>query len=589
MSNISSIFSSIIENIFKHLDFIAFIILIIFIIYKNLTINKHVLYEDNGKRVHLILDDVDYNNVINQEQIDCNLDPENLVECNYNNSLFECFNCKNIYSKCVRFENDEILHNDFGVKIGTIPKNNPGKGYCMKINNPDINCLPKTGGKLILVKNEDGNYSFICYCTTPSLFDSLTKYSNCSVFRGCENGKIVEGWDSMENITCECNPGYTFHKIGIFPTCKFTKNEVVEVDYVAKDEFLLKEYRGLSLPNPCLFDAYTGEHVPTHLVELTMTNGIAHCRVIDQGEHEYTLIQFNDDYLLGNGGKYANGVVKFALLSNNLPTVYEYIDESHYLVGKLVKRNNFVLYDQFPYLDESSGNRGGSGPIYDYIPLLGNSYNISLVVYNAETPTRPPLNALITISFIPVFVSNFEATHKYFSGNIPFIEKDFMECGTMKMIFLAKGLGGKFPDFWSNGLEDLGKISDISVLKSTPFTSRYVSSLLCYDENKLLKMNQNSIIFTGIIANSKNYSYPLVISKQLTQKFRASLENWKSFDIKSSNFIVINDRYPEIAKDSFGASLTINRLYDDNEIGNPPKDYTKYNIERSIFKWSDTH
>lgn len=571
--------------IFANLQFIAFIFLIFLIIYKNMSVNKHVLYTDNGKRVHLLIDSTDYEDILKQDQIDCNLDSENLVECDFNGSPFGCFNCKNIYSRCVNFERDEILHDEFGTKLDTIPRNEPGKGYCVKINNPEISCSAKNGGKMILVKDDSGGYSYICYCTTPGLFDSLTKYSDCSIFKGCENGNIVEGWDSMENITCSCNEGYIFQKNGIFPTCKLTKNSLLEFEYLAQDRYLLENYRGLNLPNPCLFDAYTGEHIPTHLVELTMTNGIAHCRIIV--ESSYALVTFNDDYLVGNGGKYANGVVEYMILSSGEEqTIYEYIDKDNYLTGKLIREGNFRFRDKFPYLDHTSGNYGGVGRFYDYIPKF--KFNVNMLVYHSEIPILPPLNIFNTISFIPTFVSNFDASHKYFSGNIPYIENSFVECGTMKLIFISKTLLGKFPEFSSNGIEDVGRITNLDILKSEPFNSRYIANLLCHNSTTNdIKMNQDSLIFTGIIANGKNFSSPLVTSKQLVEKFRSSLKDWKSLNIKK--YISITDRHPEIAVGAFGASSTVHGTYDDDGVGNPPKDYTKYTIDRGIFKWSETH
>lgn len=544
--------------------------------------NKLYLYKDNGKRVEFKLDLQEWNDFKNREKVECSTN--SLRECNVNASEFECLDCNELFSTCVHFDEDVALYDNDDVAT-IIPKNkSKEKGYCLKMNDKHSRtCTSKNGGNWILAKDSDNLISYVCKCSTPTLFDNNGKYSDCTTFNACLNGSIVEGWESLSDITCKCNANYMPIKLGIYPTCikesefKTATHEQIDLD----DTFITDAYKGLKLINPCLIDAATNQ-VVLGAASVQITNGIAHCKILQP--EKYVLLQFNDDYLVGNGGKYANGMMSYNLTETIEGTVYEKNTtvEGEYNTGRAIKAMNFKYSDEFPYLQANSANFGGGGPRYQYAAQI-TSRDSYMFVYDAQIPNQPDPVFGQMISFIPTYVSEFEATRRWFSGNVPYISSTIKSCKSLDIILIHKlTFGSKFPDFNRYGLEDVGKQD----LESSELTKKYVPNVICRNGSKIVA-NIYSPIFTGIYFNNfedgKLWTHMMSPGKVLVQQYRLLFTDWKPYNI--TNYTYPYDKYPPFAHDDLGAGLHVDNSFDTEEVSNPPEKYVKYVTNGKTFKW----
>lgn len=551
------------------------------------------LFTDNGQRVKLNINLDEWNKIKDRPMKDCL--PTDLVECDVSRGGLDCFDCNQSFSQCVHFSNDETIFNDKNAIVTKIKKNKDANtGYCLKVTDKgQRTCTSKNGGKWILAQDNDALISYVCQCTSQHIFDNETKYGDCTKVNACKNGTIKDGWSSLSTIECECNVDYVPAKIGQYPACvkdsyfKIKPAETTE----APDEFLNPIYRGLKLPNPCNFDYLSKSFKPGAAV-LAIENNVAYCKLIDRDN--FTTIRFTDDYLLNNGGNFANGIISttFIATTTSFDDVFETVAKDAsgksigVLRGKAIPIRKFTLTDKFPYLDRNSGNMGGTGTLYTSAAIIKNPINAHIYVYEEITPIPVKLTLGNYVDYRPVFVSGFEATNRHFSGNIEFISPPLLNCGVFEIINLHKKFGNwAFPEFNIDGIVHVGKQN----LEDASLVEKYVPPIFC-NQNGIIVDNQFTKIFTGIYRNTivDDIMWTHVVSpgKVLVQKMRGKIEGWSPQKIKS--FQYKNGSYYGFATGDQGAGL-VSDGYDTDEVANPPKEFTPYTATVYTFKWPTSH
>lgn len=582
----------------KMMEIILTVILCLLIIFLSvIKQNSLKLFTPNGHFMKLNISLDEWNNIKNRPRVDCN--DKQLVECKVKNTSFDCFHCNEILATCVYFETDQDLFDDNGKKIGMIPKSKDvDTGYCMKLN--DISsrkCDSKTGGQWILAKSGT-QFSYVCHCSVPSVFGNSYQYGPCEEFNGCLNGKIKDGWSSIENIECDCNDGYTFEKNGIYPSCKYTTVplrdstlnmpiDLIDPNHRAKNENLI---------NPCIVDARTGEINANNgrLVTVEKNNEkVAYCVATND---RFVTIRYNDDYLLNNQGKYANGIFSFTDRPVNSDVIYETHskDENDELYpvfnGKRILTTEFALKDKFPYLLQNSLNMGGFGTRYVGFATT-NYYKSHVYIYNAHRPTEPLMPVGIHSAFHPVFTHHLFAENKNYNGNVAFTRVPLSPCGFNRIINLWKGpLNNRFPEFRIGGFIEAHGWEEKS---DTRLTSLYVAPSFCVDKFNKVLINPYTATFTGIFLNSikDNVLTTVRINPGVvdTAKYRTTFDpEWTAYRIKDGAYYYENTNRPQMLIGNELAGLT-NSGFDCEITNSTYPEWTRYDCTEDTFKWRDDY
>ncbi|ACD03488.1 pif-1 [Musca domestica salivary gland hypertrophy virus] len=412
---------------------------------------------------------------------------DKLIECDLddNNELGRdavCAQCKQISARCVNIR-EPIYRADDPSRVLIEPNSSPTKGYCLPSKTIETKCTRRNGGKWILstvgdsVSNataRDLVYTFECYCSTPNFFQTETigaDSGDCTRFVGCRHGKLEsDTWSSYEDMRCLCPTKMYEAKIGSAnepPSCvplnvyrRVYDNadnkppfEILSQQYIDPDYLVLLRGGGnseqqISLPNPCTFDVTTKTFIRgIGRVVWDSTAKIAFC----MSSHEnYTTVIMNDDYLIGNGGKYANAMFRYRISTTDESnddaddnmnryenaTVYEVLRKGarvRTLSGVRIPYWNFTVY--LPYLETNSYNMGnGSGRHYathPIIPFERQRYTF-VYVYQAEVPDhRDEIVLGNGIQYIPAFMTtSFESSYRVYNGTIPCINVSEQDSGT---------------------------------------------------------------------------------------------------------------------------------------------------------------
>lgn len=531
---------------------IIVLILYFFILTQN---DADELYTDNGNRVKTYLNN---SNLPCLEFTRCKVD-EGCVHCN---------------GKCIHFDEDTMVY-DGSILEKNIDEND---GYCMFDLIDDRHnkkCTNKNGGKWLLTKTGADKYYFKCHCTSP-LFDNGVD-GDCSLFKGCIGGKLLPGNDFI----CECPEGMIHKEVNGTPTCQkmnyFKIKGKSDVDLDSK--FLMEKYIGYNVPNPCIYDFLNKQYVP-HAGEIVIENEIAFCKVKDP---QYTTVLFEDDYLLNNGGKYANGIVR---ISTSLPEtgfMYETQTknergESTPLIGKRFKSNSII--PKLPYLDPNSGNLGGTGQYFNFAAQISNFSYSYIYVYFAPEPTLRTISDSKSafISYIPTFLGGVEITNRYYSGTIPVITPP-ISCGSFEILSTLQQVFGKYSEFnKNNAVEHVGKENQTS----DRLVKTYTMPNFCLNSGKLME-NIYTKTFTGVYYDDLTMISNISPGGYLVRLLRSSIPNWKDFNAKDFRF---HTKIPTIAKGSIGAGLVVDG-FDCEENANAEKKYARYNCSDKKLTWNE--
>lgn len=537
--------------------------MIYILIIKNTTSIK--LYQDNGNRV------VDYINT------------DNTLPCLEFQKCKVDEGCKNCSGKCIHFSNDVLLE-DGHLLEGSL---DPNEGYCMLNLIDDRSskkCSGRNGGKWVLTTNDkkSGEFYFKCFCSIPHLYMN-GEDGDCTLFRGCQGGSLDTDSDVMK---CNCPDNMVEIKTsnGV-PTCVarnyFHTKEKDDVDLDPK--FLNPKFSKFNLPNPCIYDFLNKKFI-IGAGEIIIEDGVAFCRVL---KANYTTVRFQDDYLLNNGGKYANGIVR---ISSQPPTpgyVYETRtkNENGDIEEKVGKRFQAMFLDfKLPYLDSNSGNRGGTGPMYNFAAQLTKFENSYVYVYEARRPTqRSILDSESTIvTFRPTYIATgLNVANRTYMGTVPFMS-GLTECGKCYILgTLHKFLNNKYKEFnEKNAVRNTGQTNQ----ESDELTSTYTMPNFCLKGSKRME-NVYTKTFTGIYYDDTVVISPISPGSYLVNLYRSMIEGWTPFKVSSYLYLTNVDQF---ATNAIGAGLTADGI-DCEEVANPPRRYARYTCTGDTFSWPTEH
>lgn len=385
--------------------------------------------------------------------IECDIDPDN--ELGFDS---KCAQCRQIAARCVNVS-QPIYSAQNPDEILIQPNSSPTKGYCLPSMTTTNTCTRRNGGKWILttenepVEDKHLVYTFSCFCSTPKFFQNDVDSGDCTRFVGCRHGQLADTqWTSYETMRCTCPADLFEEEIGSAnqpPTCiplniyrrKYTDDASAPFERLAI-EYIDPDYRSLiskdiSLPNPCTFDVTTKTYVRgIGQVVWDRQRKVAYCK----SKHtDYMPTILTDDYLYGNGGKYANAMFRYRI-RNTIETnddsddnyndyargtMYEVLRKGcpvENLAGVRLPYWNFPIY--LPYLEINSYNMGNAAgrhyTLYPVIPSHRRTYTM-VYVFEAQRPDHTTDVVLGNgIQYIPSFMTiSFESTRRVYNGAIP--------------------------------------------------------------------------------------------------------------------------------------------------------------------------
>lgn len=503
--------------------------------------------------------------------LNCTTADNKLIECDIdeNNQLGRnamCAQCKQISARCVHIK-EPVYSADDPNKIIIEPNSSPEKGYCLPAKTTTNSCTRRNGGKWILSTVEDTVeadpknliYTFECYCSTPQFFQADSG-GDCTRFIGCRNGHLTsESWSSYEDMTCTCpsdlyeeKPGSANEPPSCIPLNIYRRGgehslfEILDPQFVDNTyKMLLNGDRKVNLPNPCTFDLTTKTYVRgIGKVVWDSKRKIAYCQSTNSN---YMTAIMNDDYLFGNGGKYANAMFRYRIKEmdesnddaddcNNRyenAVVYEVFRKGarvETLSGIRIPYSNFTIY--LPYLEKTSYNMGSTlGRRYTNhpnIPALRQQYAF-VYVFEADTPNHK-VDILIgsTIQYIPAFMStSFESSYRVYNGAIPCVNvSENQHIGKRGFWIMYPTPPGSQ---YKNKLGKQGIMGDLirPNVESDKFTSGYGFPMVYDDQVQVYTELFTGTIFTYTF-NNKVYSRPVSCGDiLLTSKYRRNYDpNW---------------------------------------------------------------
>lgn len=466
-----------------------FIVLVCFIIIYIFVNYTTILIFNKGKRNFVLKPPTSYrlaknytygnvlNSAVNGGDLNCSTSDNKLIECDVDphNDLgrnSKCALCKQISSRCVNIKDNIYSASDPNVVL--IPPNSSAdKGYCLPSMTTSNRCTRRNGGKWILTQNQDSHdtdknlvYTFECYCSTPNFFQNdVLQGNDCTTFVGCRHGKLDNdiSWNSYEDMKCLC-PANLFEATpgtaNTPPSCallniyrrKYSASmpspfEILDTRFIDRDYLVLLSGGGgvgggsdfsLSLPNPCTFDVTTKKFIrDIGRVVFDETQTIAYC---ESTNSNYKTVVVNDDYLRGNGGRYANAMFRYRIHDDideynddaddnynryENAIVYEVLrkgSQIETLAGVRVPYYNFPIY--LPYLEKDSFNMGNiSGRRYNLHPVIPENRHRYAMVYIFDA-IHPKYSATLVLGnilqYIPTFMStSLDSRYRVYNGAIP--------------------------------------------------------------------------------------------------------------------------------------------------------------------------
>lgn len=586
-------------------------------------------------------------NELTNGSLNCSTSEGKLIECDIDkNNEFgvysKCLQCKQLSARCIHVS--EPVYKSTSSDVVIIEANSSSeKGYCLPSDIISSNCTRKNGGKWILtqrnsnVNNDDERsiiYKFECFCSTPQFFqNNIFDGNNCTTFLGCRNGYLrnSDTWESYEDMKCSCPSDLYEERYGTKnepPSCiplnvyrrKYSAEypfEVLDTKYIAPEYLSLLKDHEISLPNPCSFDITTKRFVKNiGRVVFDRTGTIAYCKPIHSS---YKAIIINDDYLKGNGGKYANAMFRFRI--NNLEQVKannqtikteNNDDEDDYynnydsgimyevyrknavlnnISGVRVPYNNFPIY--LPYLENDSYNMGNPyGRHYSLHPVIPkNRHSYAMVyIYDVNVPNYK-INITLGngIQYIPSFMStSLISSYRVYNGTIPCVSVTEVSKRYKKRVFRIMyplPPGTKYT-------EKLGKVGLMGDLYKIDETSSRFTSGYAFHFSYKGRIEPYTLLFTGTIFTYtiKNEIYTRPVSCGdivLTNKYRFNFDkNWQSIPKEPIIGLPPNDPFQFAVTGRDGHMFTRNSYdIERNEIGAPAKSVARYDTTENKIKF----
>lgn len=593
-------------------------------------------------------------NYISDGDLNCSTNDGNLIECEIDefNELgkdAKCVQCKQISARCINIKNNIYSSTNPNV-IVIKPNTSKSKGYCLPSSTISNSCTRRNGGKLILTQSTDTDavmsssslggvatnssiidkhliYRFVCLCSTPNFFQNdILNANDCTKFVGCRNGTLDNNihWDSYEDMRCLCSPDKYEQKIGTAntpPTCTLLnvyRRQYNDVTLQAPFEILDKKYIDdnylkmididrISLPNPCTFDITTKTFVKNvGRIVFDASKKIAYCESLNSN---YKTIVINDDYLRGNGGKYANALFRYRIRdvseSNDdsddnynmydNATVYEVYRKGtqiENLPGVRLPYSNFPIY--LPYLERDSYNMGNQTgrkyTLYPTIPLNRHKYAM-VYVFDANIPDINNIKVVLgqSLKYIPSFMSlNIDTRYRVYNGAIPCVNVSDLASTSSRHIYWimypippATGFGNKL------GREGIMGELVYPDVNSDKFTSTYGFSMVYNGVVEPYTLLFTGTIFTYTI-NKKIYTRPVSCGDQiLTSKYRQNYDkDWSSK--RPHVYERLSNGPLQFALTGRDGHLFTRNSYDieQNEIGTTKKKISRYDFKdgKIIFK-----
>ncbi|WBR61442.1 per os infectivity factor [Drosophila suzukii associated hytrosavirus 1] len=563
--------------------------------------------------------------------LNCTTSADQLIECDIdvNNELgkdAKCIQCKQIASRCVHI-NQPVYSSSDPDLILIQPNSSPDKGYCLPSVTASKSCTRRNGGKWILIQtNDDINdpyiiYSFECYCSTPNFFQNDTLNGNdCTKFVGCRNGELLPGWSSYEKMRCDCPADLYEEKTGSSnepPSCillnAYRRQKNISFDVLDK-KYIEPEYlnllgTSLNLPNPCTFDLTTKTFIKNiGRVVLDESGKIAYC---ESTHSNYMPMIMNDDYLLGNGGKYANVMFRYRMNDMNEnnddadDNYNDYVDGKMYeiyrrgsnvehLSGVRLPYYNFPIY--LPYLEPDSYNMGNaSGRHYHTHPVIPKERQMYAMVYVFEVE-RPnyTINIVLgnTIQYLPAFMpTSFDTRYRVYNGaiaciNIPTITLTHNQKRAFRMIY---------PNPPAHQFSDkLGTVGIAGELVYPNVTSGKFISGYGFHFIHDGKIEPYTELFTGTIfsytIDFKVYTRPVSCGDQtLTNKYRQNFDpNWRNIPDEEMVAVPVHSM-PHLAITGRDGHMFTHNSYDieRNEVGTTKKTISRYDVSGPRIKFPD--
>lgn len=568
--------------------------------------------------------------------IECEIDPNS--ELGFNS---KCLQCKQISARCINIK-EPIYSSVDSNEIVIQPNSSPSMGYCLPSDIISSSCTRKNGGKWILTsQNDDVNdeyivYRFECFCSTPQFFqNNIFDGNNCTTYVGCRNGYLAnkDTWRSYEDMRCTC-PSLVYEErrgdINEPPTCiplniyrrKYLDNdtpfEILEQQYINPNYLKLFTSNVLNIPNPCTFDITTKTFIKNiGRVTFDKSRKIAYCESINSN---YKTVVINDDYLIGNSGKYANALFRIRindvtkLDSNKKVIKTETNDDSDdnyndYDVGimyevyrKGTSRENIagirIPYSNFPlrlpYLENESYNMGNAyGRKYNLYPIIPKERQKYAMIYifDANIP-QYKIDVILGngIQYIPSFMStSFDSYKRVYNGAIPCVNvteipKYYNRRAFRIMYPIPPAIQYK---------EKLGTTGIMGSLYNVDTTSDNLTSGYGFHFAYKGRVEPYTSLFTGTLFtfSMKNNIYTRPVScgdLVLTTKYRRNYDkNWRN-QPKEPIIGISNETPFQFAITGRDGPMFTRNSYDieRNEIGVTSKKISRYDVSESKIKFN---
>lgn len=559
--------------------------------------------------------DVTGNNENDMSLLECDIDEYNEMGVGA-----KCAQCKQISARCVNIPLPVYSPTDQNLVI-IQPNISPKKGYCLPAETIKSSCTRRNGGKWILTTNslpgsseDDADidkhlvYTFECFCSTPNFFQSDYNLDNdCTRFVGCRNGTLEDGWKSFEDMKCTC-PENLYEELkgnaNQPPSCVLLNVyrrdynsdipqppfNILDKLYVEPDYLSLLQSNRLSLPDPCTFDVTTKTFIKDiGRVVLNKTGNIAYCESLHSN---YRTTVINDDYLRGNGGKYANAMFRFRINDNSeknndaddnyndyengiMYEVYRKGAQIENIAGIRLPYYNFTVY--LPFLETTSYNMGdASGRNYELYPIVPIQRQTFTMVYVFDV-SHPDYELEIVfgngISYIPSFMStSSESGYRVYNGAIPCVNVGYILTWQNKRAFWIMYPLPPARDY-KNKLGTKGIMGDDELFRpdveSDKFTSGYGFNFAYDGRVEPYTELFTGTLFTYTIAN-RIYTRPVSCGlKVLTSKYRRNYDPmWRS--VPPEPIVGVASSSPlEFAKTGRDSHMFTRNSYDveRNEIG----------------------
>lgn len=570
--------------------------------------------------------------------LNCTTETDALIECDIdeNNELgkgAKCSQCKQISSRCVNIKENIYSSQDPNLVI-IRPNSSPSKGYCLPSSVVSSSCTRRNGGKWILTKSTDLDtpeksdaadktiiYTFKCFCSTPSFFQNdILAGNDCTKFIGCRNGKLADdNWQSYESMTCACPYDLyesTSGSANVPPSCtplniyrrKYADNmapfDILERRFV-DPAYLSLLGNNINIPNPCTFDLTTKTFIKgIGRAVFNRANQVAYC---ESSNVNYKTVIINDDYLYGNGGKYANALFRYRIHdvdeSNDdaddnynryeSGKIYEVLrtgSANEHLSGIRMPYSNFPIY--LPYLEKTSYNMGNpQGYDYTLYPVVPqNRQKYSMVyVFDAVTPNyRVDLIFGSTLQYIPTFMSTSTDTrYRVYNGAIPCVNvpdvSSVSSSHHYRMMYPIPPASKYQSKLGKTGL--VGERTSLNE-NSDEFVSTYGFSFVYNGE-----LEPYTELFTGTLftysIDGKVYTRPVSCGDLfLTAKYRQNFDkNWRNRRTNVQG--VSNDTLYQFAISGRDGHMFTRNSFDleRNEIGTTKQHISRYDVSGTRIKF----